>query len=81
MVLLQMEIRSMKCDHCTLPFDENGYKLLEFYLKQVDCRIEFLQFSFSLSGANPNIAEKDIYASRPMDIAVLNDDSASVEVV
>lgn len=43
-------------------------------------RISTILF-LSLSGANPNIAEKDIYASRPMDIAVLNDDSASVEVV
>jgi hypothetical protein len=33
------------------------------------------------SGANPNIPEKDIYASRPMDIAVLNDDPETIEVL
>lgn len=33
------------------------------------------------SGANPNIPEKDFYASRPMDIAVVNDDPETVEVV
>jgi hypothetical protein len=32
------------------------------------------------SGANPNIPERDIYASRPMDIAVLNDDPEMIEV-
>ena len=32
------------------------------------------------SGANPNIAERDIYASRPMDIAVINDDPETIEV-
>jgi hypothetical protein len=33
-----------------------------------------------ISGANPKIPEKDMYASRPMDIAVLNDDPQSIEV-
>ncbi len=31
-------------------------------------------------GANPNIPEKDMYASRPMDIAVLNEDTEMIEV-
>lgn len=34
----------------------------------------------SISGANPNLPERDIYASRPMDIAVLNDDPELVKV-
>ena len=40
----------------------------------------FYAMIFSYSGANPNIAEKDIYASRPMDIAVLNDDPEMIKV-
>jgi hypothetical protein len=31
-------------------------------------------------GANPNIPEKDMYASRPIDIAVINDDPEMIEV-
>ncbi|UJR30263.1 hypothetical protein I4U23_017801 [Adineta vaga] len=33
------------------------------------------------AGANPNLPEKDIYASRPMDIAVVNDDPETVELL
>ncbi|CAF0819728.1 unnamed protein product [Adineta ricciae] len=33
------------------------------------------------AGANPSLPEKDMYASRPMDIAVVNDDPETVELL
>ncbi|CAF2883156.1 unnamed protein product [Rotaria sp. Silwood2] len=64
---------------------------VELFLNNMSYYFIYLEFSltffvYTLSSplfrrANPNVPEKDIYASRPMDIAVLNDDPEMIELL
>ncbi|CAF1016814.1 unnamed protein product [Rotaria sordida] len=61
----------------------NGNTIYEMRPLHIAIRRQWMQVSRLLleAGANPNIPEKDIYASRPMDIAVLNDDPEMIELL
>ncbi|CAF2633648.1 unnamed protein product [Rotaria sp. Silwood2] len=61
----------------------NGNAIYEMRPLHITIRRQWIQISRLLleAGANPNVPEKDIYASRPMDIAVLNDDPEMIELL
>ncbi|CAF1129897.1 unnamed protein product [Rotaria sp. Silwood1] len=61
----------------------NGNSIYEMRPLHIAIRRQWLQVSRLLleAGANPNVPEKDIYASQPMDIAVLNDDPEMIELL
>ncbi|CAF0852726.1 unnamed protein product [Adineta steineri] len=61
----------------------NGNPIYEMRPLHIAIRREWTQVTRILleAGANPNISEKDIYASRPIDIAVLNDDPKMIELL
>jgi hypothetical protein len=72
----------MKCVHCIFLFDDNGWKSVNSYCKQVDSGFNRQNcLDVYCSGADPNVRERDIYASRPIDIAVIHDDAEAIEVL
>jgi hypothetical protein len=60
----------------------HGNAIYEMRPIHIATRRQWMQVARVLleAGVNPNLREKDLYASRPIDIAVLNDDPPMIQV-